>query len=119
MMEKDCKINILSKIVSILLIFEIFLMWPFFFILYSAKIWGGIDDVKGLLLITLLIPYFIVDIIHEYFIPEILFVLCFFAGLVVLIQKIRMKEKYRNFLILFIVFLIICVPGFFSYFEEL
>lgn len=117
-MEKDCKINILSKIVSVLLIFESFLMWPFFFhTLFSENL--GIDDVKGLLLITLLIPYFIVDIIHEYFIPEILFVLCFFASLVVLIQKIRMKEKYRNLLILFIVFLIICMPGFFSYFEEL
>lgn len=117
-MEKDCKINILSKIVSVLLIFEIFLMWPFFFhTIFSDHL--GIDDVEGLLLITLLIPYFIVDIIHEYLIPEILFALCFFAGLIVLIQKIRMKEKYRNFLILFIVFLIICVPGFFSYFEEL
>ena len=30
MMEKD-SINTLSKIVSVLLIFEIFLMWPFFF----------------------------------------------------------------------------------------
>ena len=119
MMEKDCKINILSKIVSVLLIFEIFLMWPFFFHTIFSENLGGIDDVKGLLLITLLIPYFIVDIIHEYFIPEILFVLCFFAGLLVLIQKIRNKEKYRNFLILFIVFLIICVPGFFPYFEEL
>jgi hypothetical protein len=110
--------NTLSKIVSVLLIFEIFLMWPFFFhTIFSDHL--GIDDVEGLLLIILLIPYFIVDIIHEYFIPEILFALCFFACLILLIQKIRNKEKYRNFLILFIVFLIICVPGFVSYFEEL
>jgi len=117
-MKKDCKINILSKIVSVLLIFEIFLMWPFFFhTIFSDHL--GIDDVEGLLLIILLIPYFIVYTIHEYFIPEILFALCLFAGLIVLIQKIRKKEKYRNFLILFIVFLITCILGFFSYFEEL
>ena len=93
-------------------------MWPFFFhTLFSDNL--GIDDVEGLLLVILLIPYFIVYKIQEYFIPEILFALCLFAGLVVLIQKIRMKEKYRNLLILFIVFLIICMPGFFSYFEEI
>ena len=117
-MKKDCKINILSKIVSILLIFEIFLMWPFFFHTIFSDILGGIDDVEGLLLIILLIPYFIVYTIHEYFIPEILFALCFFAGLIVLIQKIRIKEKYRNFLIIFIVFLIICILGFVSYCED-
>ena len=117
-MEKDCKINILSKIGSILLIFEIFLMWPFFFhTIFSDHL--GIDDVEGLLLIILLIPYFIVDIIHEYFIPEILFALCLFSGVIVLIQKIKYKEKYGKFLALFIVFLIICVTGFVSYFEEL
>lgn len=117
-MKKDCKINTLSKIISVLLIFETFLMWPFFFqTIFSDHL--GIDDVEGLLLIILLIPYFIVDIIHEYFIPEILFALCFFAGLILLIQKIRNKEKYRNFLIFFIVFLIICILGFVSYFEEL
>ena len=117
-MKKDCKINILSKIVSVLLIFEIFLMWPFFFHTIFSDILGGIDDVEGLLVIILLIPYFIVYTIHEYFIPEMLFALCFFAGLIVLIQKIRNKEKYRNFLILFIVFLIICILGFVSYCED-
>lgn len=117
-MKKDCKINILSKIVSVLLIFEIFLMWPFFFHTIFSDILGGIDDVEGLLVIILLIPYFIVYTIHEYFIPEILFALCFFAGLIVLIQKIRNKEKYRNFLILFIIFLIICILGFVSYCED-
>lgn len=117
-MKKDCKISILSKIVSVLLIFEIFLMWPFFFHTIFSDILGGIDDVEGLLVIILLIPYFIVYTIHEYFIPEILFALCFFAGLIVLIQKIRNKEKYRNFLILFIVFLIICILGFVSYCED-
>lgn len=117
-MKKDCKINILSKIVSVLLIFEIFLMWPFSFHTIFSDILGGIDDVEGLLVIILLIPYFIVYTIHEYFIPEILFALCFFAGLIVLIQKIRNKEKYRNFLILFIVFLIICILGFVSYCED-
>ena len=117
-MKEDSKKNILSKLVSVLLLFESFLMWPFFFYtLFSENL--GIDDVEGLLLVILLIPYFIVYKIHEYFIPEILFALCFFAGLIVLIQKIRNKEKYRNFLILFIVFLIICVTGFVSYFEEL
>ena len=117
-MEKDCKINILSKIVSVLLIFETFLMWPFFFhTLFSENL--GIDDVEGLLLVILLIPYFIVYAIHEYFIPEILFALCLFAGVIVLIQKIKNKEKYGKFLTLFIVFLIICVTGFVSYFEEI
>lgn len=118
-MKKECKINILSKIVSVLLIFEFFLMWPFFFHTIFSDNLGGIDDVEGFLLITLLIPYFIVDIIHEYSIPEILFVLCLFAGVIVLIQKIKNKEKYGKFLALFIVFLIICVTGFVSYFEEL
>ena len=116
-MEKDCKINILSKIVSVLLLFEIFLMWPFFFHTIFSDILGGIDDVEGLLLVILLIPYFIVYKIQEYFIPEILFALCLFAGVTVLIQKIKNKEKYGTFLALFIVFLIICVTGFVSYFE--
>ena len=117
-MKEDSKKNILSKLVSVLLLFESFLMWPFFFhTLFSENL--GIDDVEGLLLVILLIPYFIVYKIQEYFIPEILFALCFFAGLVVLIQKIRMKEKYVKFLFLFIIFLIICITGFVSYFEEI
>ena len=117
-MEKDCKTNNLSKLVSVLMLFESFLMFPFFFqILFSENL--GIDDVEGLLLVILLIPYFIVYKIQEYFIPEILFALCLFAGVIVLIQKIKNKEKYGKFLALFIVFLIICVPGFVSYFEEL
>ena len=92
-------------------------MWPFFFhTLFSENL--GVDDVEGLLLVILLIPYFIVYTIHEYFIPEILFVLCLFAGVIVLIQKIKNKEKYVKFLALFIVFLIICVTGFVSYFVE-
>lgn len=116
MMEKDSKINILSKLVSVLMLFETFLMWPFFFhTLFSENL--GIDDVEGLLLVILLIPYFIVYKIQEYFIPEILFALCLFAGVTVLIQKIKNKEKYGTFLALFIVFLIICVTGFVSYFE--
>lgn len=118
-MEKDSKINILSKFVSVLLLFESFMMWPFFFHTIFSDILGGIDDVEGLLLIILLIPYFIVYKIQEYFIPEILFVLCLFAGVIVLIQKIKNKEKYGKFLALFIVFLIICVTGFVSYFEEI
>ena len=117
-MEKDSKINILSKLVSVLLLFESFLMWPFFFhTLFSENL--GIDDVEGLLLVILLIPYFIVYKIQEYFIPEILFALCLFAGVIVLIQKIKNKEKYGKFLTLFIVFLIICILGFVSYFEEI
>ena len=117
-MEKDCKTNNLSKLVSVLLLFESFLMWPFFFqTLFSENL--GIDDVEGLLLVILLIPYFIVYKIQEYFIPEILFALCLFAGVIVLIQKIKNKEKYGKFLALFIVFLIICVTGFVSYFEEI
>ena len=116
MMEKDSKINILSKLVSVLMLFETFLMWPFFFhTSFSENL--GIDDVEGLLLVILLIPYFIVYKIQEYFIPEILFALCLFAGVTVLIQKIKNKEKYGTFLALFIVFLIICVTGFVSYFE--
>ena len=115
-MEKDSKINILSKLVSVLMLFETFLMWPFFFhTLFSENL--GIDDVEGLLLVILLIPYFIVYKIQEYFIPEILFALCLFAGVIVLIQKIKNKEKYGKFLFLFIIFLIICITGFVSYFE--
>ncbi len=89
--------NTLSKIISVLLIFEIFLMWPFFFHTIFSDILGGIDDVEGLLLIILLILYFIVYTIHEYFIPEILFALCFFAGLIVLIQTINFQNETDKF----------------------
>lgn len=117
-MANNCKINVFSKIVSFLLICEIFLMYPFFFsTVFSDNL--GIDDIEGLFLITLLVPYFIAYMIHEYFIPEILFAICVFAGIIVLILKIKQKETYRKFLLLFIAFFIICVLGFFSYFENL
>lgn len=118
-MKNDCKTNVFSKIVSFLLICEIFLMYPFFFSTVFSDFIGGIDDVEGLFLIILLVPYFIVYTIHECFIPEILFAICVFASIIVLILKIKQKEAYKKFLILFVVFLIICIPGFFSYFENM
>lgn len=101
-----------EKTVIIFMIIEVILMFPCFITTVSGEYLG--TNLGNIIVRLETIPLLLFVFLQCFFLPEILFVLILFFALKILIVKIKQKMDYKKILIWFIIFLIICVTGFFS-----
>lgn len=94
------------------MIIETVIMLPCFITTVTGEYLG--KNLGDVILILETVPFLIFVFLQCLFVPEILFIVLLCLGIIKIIFKVKEKNKYRNFLIIFALFLIISIIGFFS-----